>query len=89
MVASEVKSLSRETERSTDLIGDLISRIQAAARDADAAVEKVGETIAAVDGIAGSIALAMADQSRPRRKSPSTWKKPPVPPGRSRAMSMP
>jgi methyl-accepting chemotaxis protein len=64
VVASEVKSLSRETERSTDLIGDLISRIQAAARDADAAVEKVGETIAAVDGIAGSIALAMADQSK-------------------------
>ena len=53
VVASEVKSLSRETERSTDLIGDLISRIQSAARDADAAVEKVGETIAAVDGIAG------------------------------------
>ena len=64
VVASEVKSLSRETERSTDLIGDLISRIQAAARDADTAVEKVGETIAAVDGIAGSIALAMADQSK-------------------------
>ena len=63
VVASEVKSLSRETERSTDLIGDLISRIQAAARDADAAVEKVGETIAVVDGIAGSIALAMAEQS--------------------------
>jgi methyl-accepting chemotaxis protein len=62
VVASEVKSLSRETERSTDLIGDLISRIQAAARDADAAVEKVGD-IAAVDGIAGSIALAMRDQS--------------------------
>jgi methyl-accepting chemotaxis protein len=63
VVASEVKSLSRETERSTDQIGDLISRIQAAARDADAAVEKVGETIAAVDGIAGSIAIAMRDQS--------------------------
>ena len=63
VVAAEVKSLSRETERSTHLIGDLISRIQAAARDADAAVEKVGETIAAVDGIAGSIALAMAEQS--------------------------
>ena len=69
VVASEVKSLSRETERSTDLIGDLISRIQAAARDADAAVEKVGETIAAVDGIAGSIALAMADQSKATPKS--------------------
>src|SRR4051794_1591170 len=63
VVASEVKSLSRETERSTDLIGDLISRIQAAARDADSAVEKVGETIAAVDGIAGVIAVAMRDQS--------------------------
>ena len=63
VVASEVKSLSRETERSTDLIGDLIGRIQAAARDADAAVEKVGETIAAVDGIASSIAVAMRDQS--------------------------
>jgi methyl-accepting chemotaxis protein len=63
VVASEVKSLSRETERSTDLIGDLIGRIQAAARDADAAVGKVGETIAAVDGIASSIAVAMRDQS--------------------------
>jgi methyl-accepting chemotaxis protein len=63
VVAAEVKSLSRETERSTDKIGDLISRIQSAARDADSAVEKVGQTIAVVDGIAGVIAAAMREQS--------------------------
>ncbi|EWY36040.1 hypothetical protein N825_31735 [Skermanella stibiiresistens SB22] len=63
VVAAEVKSLSRETERSTNQIGDLISRIQAAARDAAAAVGRVSDTIGVVDGIAGTIAVAMREQS--------------------------
>ena len=63
VVAAEVKALSRETERSTDRIGDLIARIQAAAKDAGAAVGRVGDSIAAVDGIAGRIGTAMREQS--------------------------
>ncbi|UEM04903.1 cache domain-containing protein [Skermanella rosea] len=63
VVAAEVKALSRETESSTDRIGDLITRIQVAAGDAGAAVGRVGDAIAAVDGIAGRIGTAMEEQS--------------------------
>ena len=63
VVAGEVKSLANQTARATDEIGQQISSVQGATRDAVAAIQGIGTTIGQIAEIAESIAAAVEEQS--------------------------
>ncbi|HYD71457.1 methyl-accepting chemotaxis protein [Azospirillum sp.] len=63
VVASEVKNLANQTARSTEEITRQIGEIQAATREAVAAVSGIGRTIGDIDHISASIAAAMEEQA--------------------------
>jgi methyl-accepting chemotaxis protein len=63
VVASEVKNLASQTAKATEEIGGQIAAIQAATTGAVGAIRSIGETIARIDQISGSIAAAVEEQS--------------------------
>ncbi|PWC85763.1 chemotaxis protein [Azospirillum sp. TSH100] len=63
VVAQEVKNLANQTASSTEEITRQITAIQAVTDEAVQAVKEIGETIAEIDHIAGSIAAAMEEQA--------------------------
>ncbi|MCK1494110.1 HAMP domain-containing protein [Bradyrhizobium sp. 180] len=66
--ATEVKSLSDQTAKSTEEIGRLIAEIQTATQAAVDAVETMGGHIAEIDGVAISVAAAMEEQDAATRE---------------------
>jgi len=68
VVAAEVKSLSDQTAKSTEEIGRLIAEIQASTQAAVDAVETMGGHIVEIDGVATSVAAAMAEQDAATRE---------------------
>ncbi len=62
VVASEVKNLAQQTGRATEEIGGQVSQIQAATRDAVAAIQGISKTIEQVSAIATTIAAAVEQQ---------------------------
>jgi len=63
VVAGEVKNLANQTGRATEEIGQQITAIQAATADAVGAIQGIGATISRINGISGSIAAAVEEQS--------------------------
>jgi methyl-accepting chemotaxis protein len=63
VVASEVKNLASQTAKATEEIGGQIAAIQSATSGAVGAIRSIGETIARIDQISGSIAAAVEEQS--------------------------
>ncbi|HEY1411175.1 MAG TPA: methyl-accepting chemotaxis protein, partial [Rhodopila sp.] len=62
VVASEVKSLANQTSRATEEIGNQISQIQAATREAVEAIRSISGTMDGISNIATSIASAVEEQ---------------------------
>lgn len=62
VVASEVKSLARQTANATQSIQAEMASVQTAASDSSAAIVKVGKTICSIDEIAKTILLAVNEQ---------------------------
>jgi methyl-accepting chemotaxis protein len=62
VVASEVKTLATETARATEEIGSQIGQIQAATREAVAAIGGIAGTIDSVNQITGAISAAVEEQ---------------------------
>jgi methyl-accepting chemotaxis protein len=62
VVANEVKTLANQTARATDEISVQITAVQAATRDAVAAIAQIGATIGQVNDIATTIASAVEQQ---------------------------
>lgn len=62
MVAAEVKSLASQTAKATDEISSHISGMQQATQESVASIKQIGETIAQISTIAGSIAGAVEQQ---------------------------
>ncbi|MCK6450485.1 MAG: methyl-accepting chemotaxis protein [Alphaproteobacteria bacterium] len=62
VVASEVKALATQTTRATEDITRQVQEIQGATDAAAAAIQGVGQTIAAMDEIASAIAAAVEEQ---------------------------
>jgi len=62
VVANEVKTLANQTARATDEISVQITAVQAATRDAVAAIGQIGATIGQVNDIATTIASAVEQQ---------------------------
>jgi methyl-accepting chemotaxis protein len=62
VVASEVKTLATQTARATEEIGGQVQQVQAATRDAVAAIQGITSTISRVNEIAAAIAAAIEEQ---------------------------
>ena len=62
VVAGEVKGLAGQTARATEDIAGHVTQIQAATREAVAAIQGITSTIEAVSGIATSISSAVSQQ---------------------------
>ncbi|MGD0432600.1 MAG: methyl-accepting chemotaxis protein, partial [Acetobacteraceae bacterium] len=62
VVASEVKHLAAQTARATEEIGRHIAQVRTATAASVAAVARIEQTITEIDGIAGTIAAAVAEQ---------------------------
>src|SRR5260221_6270019 len=67
VVASEVKSLAVQTAKATEEIAAQISGMQGATREALAAIQSIGRTIAQIDEIAATIAAAVEEQDATTR----------------------
>ena len=63
VVASEVKNLANQTAKATEDISEQIHGIQQATTGACDAIRAIGEIIARVDEVAGSIAAAVEEQT--------------------------
>ena len=63
VVASEVKSLAKQTGAATEEIGQQIAQIQRATIEAVSAIQHIGETIKSLGASAGTIASAVELQS--------------------------
>ncbi|TCZ60845.1 methyl-accepting chemotaxis protein [Roseicella aquatilis] len=68
VVASEVKTLATQTARATEEIAGQIGQIQAATRDAVAAIQGIAGTIGEVNQIANAIAAAVEEQGTATRE---------------------
>ncbi len=62
VVASEVKNLATQTAKATDEIGQQVSGVQSATRDAVAAIEDIRSIITRMSEISGAIASAVEEQ---------------------------
>jgi len=62
VVAGEVKSLANQTAKATDEISAQIVAVQNATKDAVAAIQGIGNTIARINEIASTIAAAVEEQ---------------------------
>ncbi len=62
VVATEVKELASQTAKATDDIGRQIGEVQAATREAVAAIQEIAKTIQEMSSISVSIAAAMEEQ---------------------------
>ncbi len=62
VVASEVKSLANQTAKATEEISSQITGIQEATTGSAVAIKKIGETVAQINEISGSIAAAVEQQ---------------------------
>jgi methyl-accepting chemotaxis protein len=62
VVASEVKALAEQTARATGEIGQQVLSIQQATTESVGVIRQIGETIAAVDEVATTIAAAVEQQ---------------------------
>jgi methyl-accepting chemotaxis protein len=62
VVAGEVKQLASQTAKATEEIAGQIGQVQAASRDAAAAIQAIAQTIQEVSGISASIAAAIEQQ---------------------------
>jgi methyl-accepting chemotaxis protein len=62
VVASEVKTLATQTAKATEEIATQVGRIQGATKDAVAAIQSIGTTIASMNEISTSIAAAIEEQ---------------------------
>ncbi|WP_282606779.1 methyl-accepting chemotaxis protein [Pelagibius sp. Alg239-R121] len=62
VVASEVKSLANQTAKATEEISMQISSIQDATTGSAVAIKAIGETVAQINEISGSIAAAVEEQ---------------------------
>ncbi|MBY0430991.1 MAG: methyl-accepting chemotaxis protein, partial [Rhodospirillales bacterium] len=62
VVANEVKNLANQTAKATDEIGQQISSVQAATRNAVTAIRGIGGTITEISQIASAIAAAVEEQ---------------------------
>ncbi|WP_142849433.1 methyl-accepting chemotaxis protein [Telmatospirillum sp. J64-1] len=62
VVANEVKSLANATSKATDEISGQITSVQAATREAVAAIREIGKTISAISEISVAIASAVEQQ---------------------------
>ncbi|NEU15015.1 methyl-accepting chemotaxis protein [Methylobacterium sp. BTF04] len=63
VVASEVKELASQTARATEEISSQIAAIQAASGGAAAAIRQIGQTIASINQVTGSIAATVVEQT--------------------------
>jgi methyl-accepting chemotaxis protein len=63
VVASEVKNLANQTAKATEEIGEQIAAIQSATGGATSSIERVSETISAIDEISNHIVDAVSQQS--------------------------
>jgi methyl-accepting chemotaxis protein len=68
VVASEVKSLAAQTATATEEIAGQIKSIQGATREAVAAIEHIGSTIAHINEIATAVASAVEQQDATTRE---------------------
>ncbi len=62
VVANEVKALARQTAAFTDEIAQTVRAVQGVNRDAVATVVRIEERVMLMDAVAGSVALAVAQQ---------------------------
>ncbi|HEV7372457.1 methyl-accepting chemotaxis protein [Arenibaculum sp.] len=62
VVASEVKNLATQTARATEEISTQIGAMQSVTKDAVGAIQGIGSTISAIDGITAQIAAAVEQQ---------------------------
>ena len=68
VVASEVKNLANQTATATDKIAQQVDGIQRSTTDAVAAIERITDTIGAIDEISGSIATSVEEESEAIRE---------------------
>jgi methyl-accepting chemotaxis protein len=62
VVASEVKNLANQTAKATDEIGAQIAGIQAATREAVAAIDSITKTISRINEVNSGVASAVEEQ---------------------------
>ncbi|MGY2052914.1 methyl-accepting chemotaxis protein [Methylobacterium sp. JK268] len=63
VVAAEVKELAGQTGRATEEIGAQIAAIQGATQQAVGAIRQIGDTVASINAITGSIATTVVEQT--------------------------
>ena len=63
VVANEVKSLASQTSKATEEIGDQITTVQTASREAVSAILEIGNTIGEINSVVQSIAAAVEEQN--------------------------
>jgi methyl-accepting chemotaxis protein len=68
VVASEVKQLANQTARATEEIAAQIAGMQSVTREAVAAIQGIGRTIAEINGIAATVAASVEEQSAATRE---------------------
>ena len=62
VVAAEVKNLATQTSRATEEIGDQITGVQGATKDAVRAIDSIGKIIGEIDQITATIAVGVEEQ---------------------------
>ena len=87
VVASEVKALAEQTAKATGEIGQQISGIQAATQESVGAIKEISSTIERLSEISSTIAAAVEEQGRRRRRFPATCSRPRTAPSRFRPTS--
>jgi methyl-accepting chemotaxis protein len=64
VVANEVKELASQTERATADVASKIAAIQSSTGAAAAALDRIGGTVAEIDGITAAITTALGDPDK-------------------------
>lgn len=68
VVASEVKALANQSTKATDQINGQINGVQAATKEAVAAIDTIAEVITQMSDISGSIAMSVNEQTSVTRE---------------------